>query len=309
MSPEVFTGILLDSPIGVIVFELPIQLKLTFRQWGKERPNYIKGSVTTTGPFLLILKKWRVSMSDYYIVHNGILYHWGIKGMKWGVRRFQNKDGSLTPAGKARIKLSASEMKHISEKSRRSKLTQAQTISELKKITAPSRSFDFNEKNGPEKKWLELYDEISEFSGSWYNSEGASKAFVDRVAKMEKDKYAVYDKYRAIRKEANGGRSLLDIETEVVLGYVSPANRKSIKLTDRIVDEADYEKAWDKMKKDPRVIKAHDVMRRINRQESDEEYAIDKQYRDDILGIVLTDLGYKDSPEARELIRDTVIHS
>ena len=28
------------------------------------------------------------------------LYHYGIKGQKWGVRRFQNKDGSLTPAGK-----------------------------------------------------------------------------------------------------------------------------------------------------------------------------------------------------------------
>lgn len=30
------------------------------------------------------------------------LCHHGIKGMKWGVRRFQNKDGSLTPAGKKR---------------------------------------------------------------------------------------------------------------------------------------------------------------------------------------------------------------
>ena len=30
------------------------------------------------------------------------LMHWGIKGMKWGVRRYQNKDGSLTPAGKKR---------------------------------------------------------------------------------------------------------------------------------------------------------------------------------------------------------------
>lgn len=30
------------------------------------------------------------------------LYHHGIKGMKWGVRRYQNSDGSLTAAGKKR---------------------------------------------------------------------------------------------------------------------------------------------------------------------------------------------------------------
>ena len=30
------------------------------------------------------------------------LYHHGIKGQKWGVRRYQKKDGSLTPAGKKR---------------------------------------------------------------------------------------------------------------------------------------------------------------------------------------------------------------
>lgn len=30
------------------------------------------------------------------------LYHHGVKGQKWGVRRYQNEDGSLTPAGKVR---------------------------------------------------------------------------------------------------------------------------------------------------------------------------------------------------------------
>lgn len=35
-------------------------------------------------------------------MENTELVHWGIKGQRWGIRRYQNKDGSLTPAGKKR---------------------------------------------------------------------------------------------------------------------------------------------------------------------------------------------------------------
>ena len=49
------------------------------------------------------LQKGSVKMNE--------LYHHGVKGQKWGVRRYQNPDGSLTAAGKRRFKRVVSDEK------------------------------------------------------------------------------------------------------------------------------------------------------------------------------------------------------
>ena len=54
-------------------------------------------------------------MSEFYDYN--FLCHHGIKGMKWGVRRYQNLDGSLTAAGKERYTQNSNKLKWYDKKS------------------------------------------------------------------------------------------------------------------------------------------------------------------------------------------------
>ena len=54
-------------------------------------------------------------------IQNDELYHHGVKGQKWGVRRYQNPDGSLTPEG---MKKYGTTNKYLSLKDRRNYVAQ-----------------------------------------------------------------------------------------------------------------------------------------------------------------------------------------
>lgn len=103
-------------------------LKNAIRAYGraKNKPavkKWIKKRARQLGREDLLPENWRTSE---VIIHYGVMVNWwrgcdvlrtynyydsdviihhGIKGMKWGIRRFQNKDGTLTSKGKARDKL------------------------------------------------------------------------------------------------------------------------------------------------------------------------------------------------------------
>lgn len=140
--------------------------------------------------------------------HTDTLAHYGIKGMKWGVRRFRNEDGTLTDAGKERY-YSADEQKTLYENAKKSV--------KVDNILPNHRST------------IEGIDDISEAGGFLKNqSEVITKNFEDYCTQCQKDVESLKDNPEfmktAMRRlnEEFGGPDQVDDEEylDVVVGDV-----------------------------------------------------------------------------------------
>ena len=109
------------------------------------------------------------------------LYHHGIKGQRWGVRRYQNQDGTLTAAGKKRYRTDADSDRSLMS-----------------------------------KPWNKLYSDILKKSGDWYHSEGVSEGFKEVIQETKDLKRSIAKKYEHPKTEEarNLGKKMSELYGE-----------------------------------------------------------------------------------------------
>lgn len=162
-------------------------------------------------------------------MENRVLQHHGIKGMKWGVRRYQNKDGTLTNAGKKRYDHEMAKLKEEQKVLKNQQRTKAK-IDKLESLRKEIDDQKNEQKNEPKKRVRDL-------------SDAELKARIDRL-QLEKNYKDLLNETRnsTISKGSKFVESVLtksgeNLVTQVVNHYGAKGLNKLIGETREVVNE------------------------------------------------------------------------
>ena len=139
-------------------------------------------------------------MADY-IIRNGELYHHGVIGMKWGRRRYQNKDGTLTAAGKKRYDKEMEKLKAEQKVLKNRERTQAK----IDKLNAMQKDVDDRKSklDGPNKA-----EKVKQTAKAVKDAKKRTiKDLSDAELQAKVDRLQLEKRYRDLMKEAKPPQS------------------------------------------------------------------------------------------------------
>lgn len=166
--------------------------------------------------YILITNSDGVSLSLVHADNEGAyLAHHGVKGQRWGVRRFQNPDGSLTEKGKRRMKtLQGKSDKLDAKKAKLNSPKNMVRLSQYKSLSA-DRHAAANQHKADEDFYRNKASYALTNHGSKVATKKADKAHTKYV--QEAKKAAEYDDYitKHQNKEAKIDRKKIKVESKL----------------------------------------------------------------------------------------------
>ena len=166
--------------------------------------------------YILITNSDGVSLSLVHADDEGVyLAHHGVKGQRWGVRRFQNPDGSLTEKGKRRMKtLQGKSDKLDAKKAKLNSPKNMVKLSQYKSLSA-DRHAAANQHKADEDFYRNKASYALTNHGAKVATKKADKSHTKYV--QEAKKAAEYDDYitKHQNKEAKIDRKKIKVESKL----------------------------------------------------------------------------------------------
>lgn len=162
---------------------------------------------------------------------NKDLKHWGIKGMKWGVRRYQNSDGSLTPAGRKRYGSLADAVGAVN--AYRIKQKRKKSLEKAREAAAEKRKLEAEQKAAAEQR----KKDVAEGKISARNM--TAEELQSRIDKLNLEK-----RYKQLMEETNPSAQTVSAGKSAIKKFINDAvipaavSAGKAALTDKLTEQA-----------------------------------------------------------------------